>query len=293
MPNLELSAPLRRIINYYEQTEWDYRLTGFLDQSALHYGWWDETTPNLGTALNRENEVLAQVAGIQPGESVLDAGCGVGGSSLYLAELGANVTGITVSPNQVYKAQQKALHSGLLDRTRFEQRDYTDTGYPPESFDVVWALESVGHARDKDAFIDEAHRVLKPEGRLIMADGWATYPKANQHQALQRLMAAWGSPGVHLDTLERFAISLGRRGFSVERATDETTHIIPTIQHLHRWYQRTKVVHMAMSAIRLRNDIQTKNHGSAQAQYQAWSDGALQYGLVYAIKNSAYPTGQL
>jgi tocopherol O-methyltransferase len=287
MPNLELDPLHRGIAEYYDQTELDYRLTGFLRQDALHYGWWDGTTASLADALNRENEVLAEVANIQPGESVLDAGCGVGGSSLYLAGMGAKVTGITVSSRQVNTAREKAFRAGLSEGIRFEQRSYTDTGYPPESFDVVWALESVGHTPKKDEFIDEAYRILKPGGRLIMADGWATHPRANQHRAMQRLMAAWASPGVQLDTLDRFAASLGKHGFNVERASEETEHIIPTVQHLYRWYVRTRAIHQAMRVVKLRSDVQTRNHGSARDQYQAWRDGALQYGVVLARKDLA------
>jgi len=71
---------------------------------------------------------------------VLDAGCGVGGSAIWLArEKGAHVTGITITPHQVDAANKNAQRHKVADKVRFERRDFTATGYPDASFDVVWA----------------------------------------------------------------------------------------------------------------------------------------------------------
>src|SRR3989338_7530437 len=92
----------KQIIKYYEDTEVDYRWVWDLRRSlALHYGYWDEKVSNYRQALARENEILAEKAGINKEDFILDAGCGVGGSSIFLAKkYGCKVVGITLSQKQ-------------------------------------------------------------------------------------------------------------------------------------------------------------------------------------------------
>src|SRR5215813_12507551 len=91
------------IIGYYDETWLDYRMLWLNpDNLAVHFGYTDSTTRSHTDALKNMNRVLADRVRIQPGERVLDAGCGVGGSSLWLArERGAEVVGITLAPSQV------------------------------------------------------------------------------------------------------------------------------------------------------------------------------------------------
>jgi cyclopropane fatty-acyl-phospholipid synthase-like methyltransferase len=112
---------LQMIANYYGSTQVDYDLVWHANEvGALHYGWWDDTTHNLKEALQRENEILADKANIQKGEHVLDAGCGVGGSSVFLAgSRGADVVGITVSPLQIRLAKERARREGVESNTSF------------------------------------------------------------------------------------------------------------------------------------------------------------------------------
>ena len=102
---------------------------------------------------------------------VLDVGCGVGGTSRYLAKnLGpdAEVTGITLSPNQVKRATELAREQGVPN-VNFRVMNALQMEFPDNSFDVVWACESGEHMPDKKAYIDEMMRVLKPGGKFVMA----------------------------------------------------------------------------------------------------------------------------
>lgn len=106
-----MSTKHKTIIDYYENCETDYRLLWDLNHShAMHAGYWDQTTHTLREALQRENEVLADLVRINAEDRVLDAGCGVGGSSMYLAQhRGCEVTGITLSEKQVQLATETAI----------------------------------------------------------------------------------------------------------------------------------------------------------------------------------------
>jgi MPBQ/MSBQ methyltransferase len=105
------------------------------------------------------------------GAKVLDVGCGFGGTSRYLADkLGpsADVTGITLSPNQVKRGTELAIERGLTN-TKFVVMNALEMDFPDNSFDIVWACESGEHMPDKEAYINEMMRVLKPGGKFVMA----------------------------------------------------------------------------------------------------------------------------
>jgi cyclopropane fatty-acyl-phospholipid synthase-like methyltransferase len=166
------------IANYYHRTEWVYRMFWNLDQSlGIHFGFWEDGVTNLTEAIIKQNQVMAAMAQIKPTDKVLDAGCGVGGSSLWLAKhIGCQVTGITITPKQVISANENAKKAGVADKTQFFELDYLNTSFPDQYFDVIWAIESVCHAPDKRAFLKEAARILKPGGMIIIADFFQTKP---------------------------------------------------------------------------------------------------------------------
>ena len=119
------------IVRYYNECYWDYR-TSWLDSRnlAIHYGYWDEATRSHSQALINMNRVLADTAAIAPGERVLDAGCGIGGSSIWLAEnRGVRVTGITLSDLQVSQARHNAAQRGVSDRVDFQTADFFATPF--------------------------------------------------------------------------------------------------------------------------------------------------------------------
>jgi MPBQ/MSBQ methyltransferase len=119
------------------------------------------------------------------GTTVLDVGCGIGGSSRILArDYGFEVTGITISPNQVRRAQD-LTPPGLS--ARFQVDDAMALSFPDASFDVVWSVEAGPHMPDKAVFARELLRVLKPGGVLVVAD-W------NQRDDRQVPLNAWERP---------------------------------------------------------------------------------------------------
>lgn len=105
-----------------------------------------------------------------PIEHILDVGCGIGGSSLYLAQkFNASATGITLSPVQARRATERARVAGMSQTTDFQVADALNMPFADNSFDLVWSLESGEHMPDKKKFLQECYRVLKPGGTFIMA----------------------------------------------------------------------------------------------------------------------------
>ncbi len=102
--------------------------------------------------------------------NIIDVGCGIGGSTLYLAEkFGAKATGITLSAVQASRATERAIAANLEDKVQFEVANALDMPFADNSFDLVWSLESGEHMPDKTKFLQECYRVLQPGGKLILA----------------------------------------------------------------------------------------------------------------------------
>jgi cyclopropane fatty-acyl-phospholipid synthase-like methyltransferase len=118
---------------------------------------------------------MAIMADIKPHHVVLDAGCGVGGSSIYVSKkIGCHTIGITLSSKQVDLAKQNASKNGVENVTEFYEMDYTNTSFADNSFDIIWAIETICHCSNNDKFLIEAYRILKPGGKIIIADYFQT-----------------------------------------------------------------------------------------------------------------------
>jgi tocopherol O-methyltransferase len=161
---------LGTIRHHYDCLSLLYR---FLWGVHIHHGYWeDNETPEVA----QENLIrrLASRAGIPLGAHVLDVGCGLGGSSLWLARhLDCSVTGITLSPVQARMAARRARAENLADRARFQVMDANRLALPPDSFDAVWVIECSEHLSDKASFLASCARVLRLGGRLALC-AWLT-----------------------------------------------------------------------------------------------------------------------
>ncbi|HEY2766495.1 MAG TPA: methyltransferase domain-containing protein [Pseudonocardiaceae bacterium] len=274
------------IIDYYDETWGDYKLLWLNpDNLAVHFGYADETTGGHTDALKNMNRVLARRASIQPGDRVLDAGCGVGGSTLWLArERDADVVGITPVASQVMRARRYAAARGMADRVRFEQADYAATSFPDASFDVVWTLEALCHAPSKAAFYREAARLLRPGGRLIVAE----YVRADRpvgpvgERLLHEWLDGWAIPDI--DSPAEHLAHLAAAGFTDARIDDVTAHTRPSLRRLYRMAYYTFPLAVTARLLRIRTAVQHKNVVGSVRQYQALRRNAWFYSIISATK---------
>jgi cyclopropane fatty-acyl-phospholipid synthase-like methyltransferase len=258
---LELEGHKRAISHYYEECWKDYRYF-WLNRSnlAMHFGYWDESVTTHNQSLVRTNEVMADWADIRPGERVLDAGCGVGGSSMWLAEnRGAIAVGITITADQVMRARRYSRERGLGDVCTFYNRDYRETGFEDASFDAVWACESAAHAPDQSDFLREAFRVLRPGGRLISRDLYIRRPAANDYEQglMDTWQAAWALP--NLPTHERFLEMAQECGFVIERQQDVTSTAVRSGRRLYYMSMAVLPLESLLLKAGIRNETQHKN----------------------------------
>lgn len=276
------------VVDYYENTRFDYRVAWLSpDNPAIHFGYYDEKARFHKEALLRLNEVMADLAGIRPGNRVLDAGCGLGAGSLWLAaERGAQVAGITPVPGQVREARRKAGELGLSKQVFFEVADYHRTSFPNSSFDVVWACESLCHSPRKSDFYQEAFRLLKPGGRLVIAEYMRQdRPLARpQEELLSQWLQGWAIPDI--DTAEEHRKNARQAGFTEIDIRDITPHTRISHRNLHKQARRWWRVGQALRLLGIRNRIQHRNHQGALRQFEALEAGAWFYGLGRVVKQN-------
>lgn len=168
---------------------------------------------------------------LPPGTTVLDVGCGIGGSSRILArDYGFVVTGITISPQQVKRAQE--LTPADL-KAQFQVDDALALSFPDESFGVVWSIEAGPHMPDKAQFARELLRVLKPGGLLVVAD-WNQRDDRQkplnfwEKPVMQQLLDQWSHPA--FASIEGFAEELTATGLVAGEVTtaDWTAETLPS-----------------------------------------------------------------
>jgi tocopherol O-methyltransferase len=165
-------------------------------------------------------------------QSILDVGCGIGGSSLYLAEkFGAMVTGITLSPVQANRAKERSIALGLQAKTDFQVANALNMPFADDSFDLVWSLESGEHMPDKVKFLQECYRVLKPGGKLIFVT-WCHRPTtaatpltADEEKQLQDIYRVYCLP--YVISLPQYTEIVEQCGFKDLRVDDWSTAVEP------------------------------------------------------------------
>ena len=129
--------------HYYRECHVDYRIVWRLERNLfIHFGYFDEKCQKHAAALENMNREMLKRTSISASDRVLDAGCGVGGSSFWIAQqTRAVVTGVNIQPAQLALARAECARRGLSDQVNFEDRDYCDTGFDPGLFDVVRSEE--------------------------------------------------------------------------------------------------------------------------------------------------------
>ena len=274
------------IIHYYDSSEIDYKLIWDLRESlALHFGYWDDKVKNFRQALERENEILAERAHMKSSDVVLDAGCGVGGSSIFLAKkFNCRVIGITLSQKQADMATKNDQKSGVENNTEFVVMDFENMTFPDGTFDVVWGVESICHAHSKRKFIEDSYRILKQHGRLIIADGFATRDifTDGEKNIMQKWLSGWGVN--FLETKENFETFSLKIGFQKTQFKDVTENVMPSSKRLYSYSFSTMFVGKIAEFLKLRTKTQTGNIVSAQYQHIALLRGLWRYGIFYAEK---------
>ena len=247
----------------------------------IHHGYWkgDESPAEAQVHLI---EMLASRAGIQRNTKILDVGCGIGGSSLWLAgELGCEVLGITISPKQAAAATDRARQRGLSERARFEVKDANQLDLPSESFDAIWVIEASEHLTDKPGFIRECARVLKPGGVLAIC-AWVAAEQLDEPRGQLVEQVCQGMLCPSMASLSAYTGWMEQSGFQRIEAEDIVLRVKKTWKLCARIARRPEVQLLLKTT-----DQRTRDFVKAFAAIdRAYEEGAMGYGMLHGTKAS-------
>jgi len=276
-------AVRQRVATYYDRMQVFY--SWFWSRTGVHYGFWERGTWRRAEAVRNMDRLAAAELALPPGARVLDAGCGVGGTSVYLAEQhDLDVVGITISEVQLRRARQLAAGCRAAVLPRFLIRDYLCTGFETGAFDGVIAIESACYAQSKMAFLSEAFRLLRPGGRLVVMDGFRRKWRLTRRERLDFERFTRGLALSGLAHVDEFTAYLRGIGFGDIRYADKRSAILPSAVIMEAM---TRVgVPLVGPACRL--GILPRlwlDHGLAGvSQRRLFQSGTLAYGVFVATK---------
>jgi cyclopropane fatty-acyl-phospholipid synthase-like methyltransferase len=234
---VEQPSSVDRVRQYYRDNQILYTLF-WTERRALsmNVGLWTPGTRTRVEAFENQNALLGELLQPMASDRLLEAGCGTGGSSIWLSQrYGSRVFGITLCERQAALAARYARERAVEGRVRFTAADFTRSSFRDQSFSGIFASESVCHAERKDLFVAEAFRLLQSGGRLVVIDAFLTGQRLDQRE--RRLLAEWcegfAVPG--LASVTTFTTMLTRAGFESVAFRDLTSHIVPTARRLVVW----------------------------------------------------------
>jgi MPBQ/MSBQ methyltransferase len=224
---------------YYSEAGPDY--AAWSREFNMHFGFYRAGANPLRREVMLEQmnaEVLArlQLDGIAE-PRLLDLGCGLGATLRSFARRlpHARLLGLTKVPWQVEHACALNEAAGCGERVRVIEGDYEATVLPRSSYDGMYALESSCHAHgaDKGALLAEAHRLLRPGGRLVVADGFlanSRFASALQQRIYRKLCECWVIE--ELAQLHLFIARLELLGFTDIAVEHLQMRVAPSVAHI-------------------------------------------------------------
>jgi tocopherol O-methyltransferase len=279
IPTPQFTVKIDHIRQHYDRLSFLYRL--FWGEH-LHHGYW-EKDESVARAQIQLMERLGERADVPRGAHVLDIGCGLGGSAMWLAEqYDCKVTGITISPVQARMAAAKAKARNLNHRVQFQVCDANQWQPEPASVDMVWIMESSEHFHDKPGFFERCARALAPGGILAVCawlrrDGPLREDEQNLVNAIAEAMFS-----ASLDSLSAYQRWMRDAGLTVAVAEDITRHVEPTWSHCSRIGDNPAVRFF----LRFTGGHTRRFVRSFPLMKQAYAQGAMAFGLFVARKSA-------
>jgi cyclopropane fatty-acyl-phospholipid synthase-like methyltransferase len=198
--------------------------------ASIHRAVWGAGVTTRAEAFHFVDQRIARViATTKPsGARVLDLGCGLGESLLWLARGDAELTGagVTLSGVQAERTAERLRDAGLASRFTAIEADFTRLPASLGEFDVAYAIESFVHCPDPHAFFANVARCLVPRGRLLICDDFqAREPRSvREERWLHAIRHGWMGHGL---ALRENAVEIARNH---ELTLEEDVDLTPDLE---------------------------------------------------------------
>jgi len=222
------------MIDFYNEATEDYEF--WSKDFNMHFGYFIpfKTNPfKRDSMLNQMNlQVLKKLNLKNSKTTLLDMGCGMGGTMRYALKKFKNLSafGVTLSNFQVKQGNSllKNLKGNIL------KENYNNTSFPSNTFNAAIAIESLCHSGHSKLSIKEAYRVLKPKGKLVIADAFLKKDLSRTTQsskfAYKNLCNHWSLE--KLETIENMSKILKEQGFTNIQIENASFRVAPSVLHV-------------------------------------------------------------
>ncbi len=227
------SGSRRNIIAHYDLGNEFYRrwLDSTMTYSSARFG---ESIYDLAEAQTNKYRTLAQSIELHPEESVLEIGSGWGGFAEFAAkEVGAKVTGLTISPSQLEFARERIFREGLSDRVEFRMQDYRDADGAYDKVASIEMFEAVGREY-WSTYFRKVRNMLKPGGvagfQIITIADRFFEAYSNSTDFIQRYVF----PGGMLPSPEKLRGQIEKAGLTLQESSAFGVDYARTLSEWHR-----------------------------------------------------------
>jgi len=237
---------------------------------SFHLGYFRTGSETLAQALDAHTDLVAEMARPRGEQRILDVGCGLGAPALRIAErYGCDITAVNISREQIRQGRQLIEQRQMSDRVRIVRGDARALDFPDGSFDAIVCLEAAGDIcvseEDKQRFVCELHRVLRPDGRVGFSDlALHTNPPPTDNRTLSAVLYHRGE-----ELVTDWPALFLRHGFSVIECQDIIAETMPTWHRTQAIYEerRSEVVHRYGKRIADRTRAQVQRIPTILARY--------------------------
>lgn len=269
----------------YENIQKYYNL--FYSNKHIRFGLWEEGTRNLREALENTCLIVCDILGIQKNDIVFDAGCGVGGTAIHIAETyGAKVEGVALSNVQLQQARENAAVAGISELLNFTRQDFSEkTTYANHYFTKIIAIESIANISRKNECCSELYRILDTNGKIVIVDLFKTDRKFNpEDMQIYTNFINSSRWELHLITQKQLTNCLKDNGFKNVQFYDKTKQVEIVSHHSVRIAFLLFPIlflggKLGLVAKEMITEIKT-----IFKQRRAFKEGLLSYGILYAEK---------